>query len=337
MSTEQQADAVNELKELDELAGRLGHPQPPVRGAALHALAGLGPAAAPAVRAVLPLLGDRGASTSAERAVRAMGEEAVPELLAVRAAGPGRLRRHALHALAVLGACDRLAEGDRSALERLVRIKLITDRCPEPDWDFHWIALPGDTYEGAFEVLGLHDRIPATLAMGQSGRIHDEAVVPGPDGTALTVHRVFVTPEIAGWRLLFGTVLVSCPDTGALEQLAERCGRALYFGRDGYEDEHTWAIAERGRGIVRSYSTYREPAWTGEPLPWEEPQTADPRWEPGLYEPNASLELDAQAVAATLAVDPDDIDADTPMTGHGWFALTAPGVGHGVFPGALSL
>ncbi|MEV8098177.1 HEAT repeat domain-containing protein [Kitasatospora sp. NPDC085879] len=321
----------------DELTGLLRHPLPQVRSAALHALGALGRAGAPAVLSVLPLLADGRDSSSAERALRAMGPGIVPELLAVRAAGPGRLRRHALHALAALGACDRLTERDRRTLERLVRIKLIDDRRPDPDWDYHWVAVPGDTYEGAFEVLGLHDRIPATLAMGVSGRIHDEAVVPGPDGTGLTVNRVFVTPEIAGWRLLFGGILVNCPDEGVLELLAERCGQACYFGRDGYDDEHLWAVAERGRGIVRSYATYREPAWTGEPLPWEEPQTADPQWEPGLYEPNASLESDSQAVAARLCVDPEDIGDDTPMTGHGWFALTAPGVGHGVFPGVLSI
>ncbi|TYC66615.1 hypothetical protein EH183_42280 [Streptomyces sp. CB01881] len=322
---------------VDELTLLLEHPSPAVRGAALTALRGLGPAARPALAAVLPLLGDRRKESSARRFLEAMDPSAVGELLAVRENGPGRLRRHALHALAHLGACDALPARDRAALERLVRIKLLDDRLPDETWDFHWVVVPGDTYEAAFEALGLHDRIPATLAMGLSGRVHDEAVVARADGTELAVQRVFVTPEIAGWRLFFGRSLVNCPDDGSLERLAEACGRAHYHFRDGYEDSHHWALAERGRGVVRSFRTYREPAWTGEPLPWEEPQTEDPLWEPGMYEPNASLEWDAHAVAGRLTVDPEEIDEDTPMTGHGWFAVTAPGAGHGVFPGALSI
>ncbi|MCU7826603.1 HEAT repeat domain-containing protein [Kitasatospora sp. DSM 101779] len=322
---------------LDELAALLGHAVPEVRGAALTALHGLGPDARPALAAVLPFLGNRREEFSARRFLDALGPAAADELLAVRADGPGRLRRHALHALAHLGACDGLSARDRAALERLVRIKLLDDRLPDEMWDFHWVAVPGEGYQAAFDALGLHDRTPATLAMGLTGRVHDEAVVARPDGTDLTVHRVFVTPEIAGWRLFFGTVLVNCPDDGRLERLAEACGQAHYCYRDGYEDCHHWAIAERGRGVVRSFQTYREPAWTGDPLPWEEPQTEDPLWEPGMYEPNASLESDAQAVAGRLTVDPEEIDEDTPMAGHGWFAVTAPGVGRGVFPGALSV
>ncbi|GAA1073426.1 hypothetical protein [Kitasatospora arboriphila] len=318
-------------------AARLEDPSPEVRDAALAALRGLGTAALPALAAVLPFLGERREEYSACRVLEAIGPAAVPELLAVRADGPGRLRRHALHALAHLGGCAGLSARDRAALERLVRVKLLDDLLPDEMWDFHWVAVPGGSYEAAFEALGLHDRTPATLAMGLSGRVYDEAVVARPDGTDLTVHRVFVTPEIAGWRLLFGTVLVNCPDDGRLERLAEACGQAHYYFRDCYEDCHHWAIAERGRGVVRSFQTYREPAWTGEPLPWEEPQTEDPLWEPGTFEPNASLESDSRAVAERVTVDPEEIDGDTPMTGHGWFALTAPGVGHGVFPGVLSI
>ncbi|MFD0526866.1 hypothetical protein ACFQ1I_05680 [Kitasatospora arboriphila] len=177
-------------------AARLEDPSPEVRDAALAALRGLGTAALPALAAVLPFLGERREEYSACRVLEAIGPAAVPELLAVRADGPAAAP-HALHALAHLGGCAGLSARDRAALERLVRVKLLDDLLPDEMWDFHWVAVPGGSYEAAFEALGLHDRTPATLAMGLSGRVYDEAVVARPDGTDLTVHRVFVTPEIA--------------------------------------------------------------------------------------------------------------------------------------------
>ncbi|MFF4739902.1 hypothetical protein ACFY2W_29060 [Streptomyces sp. NPDC001262] len=38
-----------------------------------------------------------------------------------------------------------------------------------------------------------------------------------------------------------------------------------------------------------------------------------------------------------LSVDPDEVGPDTEVRGHGWLALTAPGVGHGAFPGTLRI
>lgn len=38
-----------------------------------------------------------------------------------------------------------------------------------------------------------------------------------------------------------------------------------------------------------------------------------------------------------MSVDPETIDESTPMRGHGWLAVTAPGVGNGPFRGALEI
>lgn len=64
----------------------------------------------------------------AEKDLRALGSEGASGLLEIRRNGPGTLRRHALHALAMIGAGDELNDRDRRALERLVRIKLLNDR-----------------------------------------------------------------------------------------------------------------------------------------------------------------------------------------------------------------
>ncbi|MFG2621878.1 hypothetical protein ACGFXC_30095 [Streptomyces sp. NPDC048507] len=95
------------------------------------------------------------------------------------------------------------------------------------------------------------------------------------------------TPSRAVWR---------SDRNGLLERLGEHCQEAHCYEHDGYDDAHGWAIAEGGR-VIRSYGTYREPQGTGEPLPWEEPQTEDPLWEPGVYAPNASCECNANGVA----------------------------------------
>ncbi|MFD7558120.1 hypothetical protein ACFV9E_26700 [Streptomyces sp. NPDC059835] len=270
-----------------------------------------------------------------EKDLKALGSEGVAGLLEIRRDGPGALRRHALHALAMIGAGDELDDRDRRALERLVRIKLLDDRLLDDYCPFMWIAVPAATYEGVFEALGLHDRIPATMAMGMSGVLHDTAVTTGPDGEELTVHRAFVTPEFAGWRMVFGVMVFKTAEETAA-RVSAYCGEAHFYFRDAYDDEHCWAIAQQGR-VIRSYQTYREPAWTGEPMAWETPQTEDEHWEPGLYEPNASCETSSNCAAEKLSIDPEEIDEDTPMSGHGWLAVTAPGVGHGPFPGALEI
>lgn len=272
----------------------------------------------------------------AERELKELGPDAAGALLDIRRNGPGALRRPALRALAVIGAGDRLDARDRRALERLVRIKLPDDRPLDDLCPFVWIAVPAAAYEGVFEALGLHDPVPATMALGMSAVEHDTAVVTGPDGGERTVLRAFVTPEFDGWRMVFGGPVADCAQEEALARVGARCGQAHYYFRDGYDDAHGWAIAEGGR-VVRSFRTYGEPAWTGEPMPWETPQTEDEYWEAGLYEPNASLESNANEVADALTVDPERIDEDTPMSGHGWLAFTEPGVGNWPFPGALEI
>ncbi|MFD8020958.1 hypothetical protein ACFV6G_11090 [Streptomyces lavendulae] len=290
----------------------------------------------PTLESLLLQIARRDALWQVEKDLEALGSEGIGDLLEIRRNGPGALRRHALHALAMIGAGDGLDERDRRALERLVQIKLLTDRPLDDHCPFVWIAVPAATYEGVFDALGLHDRIPATMALGMSAVEHDTAVTTGPDGGRRTVHRAFVTPEFDGWRMVFGSPAAACAEEEVLARVSAHCGQAHFYFRDAYDDDHAWAVAEQGR-VIRSYRTYREPAWTGDPLPWETPQTDDELWEPGMYEPNASCEWNANEVAETVTVDPEGIEESTPMRGHGWLAVTAPGVGNGPFRGALEI
>ncbi|MGW0396094.1 hypothetical protein ACWDYJ_35590 [Streptomyces sp. NPDC003042] len=60
------------------------------------------------------------------------------------------------------------------------------------------MAVPGASYGGVFEALGLHDRRPVTVAAGIQAAESREIRLPGPDGAGRTVGRAFVTPELNG-------------------------------------------------------------------------------------------------------------------------------------------
>ncbi|MEU3778363.1 hypothetical protein AB0F11_35200 [Streptomyces sp. NPDC032472] len=123
----------------------------------------------PTLESLLLQVARQDAVWQAEKDLKALGPEGVGSLLEIRRNGPGTLRRHALHALAMLGAGDELDDRDRRALERLVRIKLLNDRPLDCHCPFMWIAVPAAAYEGVFDALGLYDRHPRDHGHGHVG------------------------------------------------------------------------------------------------------------------------------------------------------------------------
>ncbi|WP_406196951.1 hypothetical protein OH807_10910 [Kitasatospora sp. NBC_01560] len=227
---------------------------------------------------------------------------------------------------------DTAADGpDRAALAEAARLAFAAER-PGPLPDHWWLAVPGATYEAAFEVLGLHDRIPVTVRYGLAAQEEDEKHTPEE------VHRVFVTPEYAGWRLIYAESPLretTWWPHEVVERLSAACGSAQVYFQDPHADSVIWAVAEHG-ALVRGYWRYGEPEWTGEPLPWEEVLTAADFAEPEDYEdayaePNTSEVQSIGAAASRLSLDPGAVSAGTPVRGHGWLALTVAGAGHGGF------
>ncbi|MFJ4619939.1 hypothetical protein [Streptomyces sp. NPDC088812] len=326
---------------LPQYVTALSHPMKEIRQQALGGLENLGEAAAGAVAAVLPFLNDRDSFTryKAERTIRAIGRQAGPELRGIRRTGPARLRRHALSALALIGGEAALDERDLRALERLVRVKSAQDT-PRDLPEHRWLAVPGATYEGLFDAMGLHDRRPCTIAMGLSAMGDDTAVVTAPDGTRRTAYRVFVTPELDGWRLIYAdTPLWEMHwDVNALlRRISAACGQAQFFFQDDHSDSMVWILALDG-AVRRSYWRYGEPEWQGDPLDWEEPLSEDPDFDPDDdHEPNATLASSVDAAARELSLDPTGVGQHTPLRGHGWLAITEEGVGHGPFTGVLRI
>ncbi|QNE76744.1 hypothetical protein F0344_20845 [Streptomyces finlayi] len=53
--------------------------------------------------------------------------------------------------------------------------------------------------------------------------------------------------------------------------------------------------------------------------------------------PGASQECDVEGAAPALSLFPGDVGEETRVRGHGWLAVTRPGIGHGPFTGALRI
>lgn len=253
-----------------------------------------------------------------------------------------RVRRGATAALVAGGGVDALDDRDRAVVERLMRVKILdeTPRLPSSTLSAWWMAVPGASYEGVFEALGLHDRRPVTVAAGVQASESREIQVPGPDGAVRTVGRVFVTPELNGWRLVFGPfeLLVGEPWDGmveTVERVSVHCGQAQFFFLDDAGGSDIWMVAEKGR-VIRQYAAEGDPEWEGDPLPWETLAVDEPGFNPEYDEANAGT-TGARSACGYLSVDPGEVGPDTEVRGHGWLALTEPGVGHGAFPGTLHL
>lgn len=222
------------------------------------------------------------------------------------------------------GFTGRLGERDRKLLARRALLKAAGENPP-----FHlptcwWYVVPAESYEGLFAALDLHDRVPVTFREGLD--VADLPARPNADP-------VFITPEIDGWRLIFGNLdSVIGPGwddmTGAVERLSAHCGQAQMFYEDFAGGADIWMVAEAGH-IRRRYAQESTPEWVGEPLPWETLAVDDEDFDPEFDEAEPD-EGTAGAMEACeyLSVHPRPVDDDAEIRGHGWLAMSAPQVGH---------
>ncbi|MFG2332723.1 hypothetical protein ACGFMM_24255 [Streptomyces sp. NPDC048604] len=278
----------------------------------------------------------------ASRYARLLHEPFRPRLRALRRdpAVPQQFRRGALAALVAGGGADALDERDRAAVARLIQVKIAdeTPQLPETTLSAWWMAVPGASYEGVFPALGLHDPQPITVTGGIQASEGRELTVPGPGASDRVVGRVFVTPELDGWRLVFGSsdLLIGYDlwdgMVEAVERVSAHCGHAQLFFLDDAGGSDVWFVAENGR-VIRRYAADSEPEWEGDPLPWETLESDEPDDD---VPPNTGT-AGAREACVHLSVDPGEVGPETRVVGHGWLAVTAPDVGHGAFPGALRL
>ncbi|MDI3390749.1 hypothetical protein QIS99_31830 [Streptomyces sp. B-S-A8] len=329
---------------IDSLVQGLSARDRATREAAANALVGLG---AEAVVHVLPVVreGESAGLDDAEPVLQRLGAEAERQLRSIRRRGPGPLRRKALVALAELSGGEGLDGADQSSLERLVRVKFLDESSVRlPAEAGRWLAFPADRFDDAVSVLGLHDLRPCTTVMGVAAATKgtDSLELPHAQDSDLSAYRVFITPELKSrrrtlpirtWRLLWGNSFLDEMSGFTLaDKLSRECGEAHFYSIDPYNDAENWYVARDGY-LVRSYGTYADPQFSGDPLPFEVtyregPADGDEDAEESEGCPSANR------AASNLSVQSGFI----PMArtqGHGWLASTHPDVPTSRFPGAL--
>lgn len=349
---------------VDDYAAALSHPSGHVRQDAALGIQYLREAGLPAVPALARLLSDPDEEVR-QRAVWAfggIGEAAVPALQQIRVAGPGRLRPGALQALAEVVGERGLTSKDRAVVERLIQVKLRTERPAALD-DCAvcgpWLALPTGDQRAVLAALDLSNPQPATMRLGFAAFYCDRH---GAASEEQTEGRVFVTPRLDGWTLVLGAWYTRW---GGYDSYGEACrdvssrfGTAQAYWYDAQTGASAWVVCADGE-ILRWYDPDREPAEVGARLPVEQglllpdedtgiPDEVFAAWSPSA--PDASERLvdlyaryhvpatcDALTVAAAMSVSPRSLGPDTDVHGHGLLALTSVGRAHGVPTGALPI
>ncbi|AOP47214.1 hypothetical protein [Streptomyces lydicus] len=325
-------------EEIAALVRRLATGDRADRRAARDGLVALG---APIVPHLLPLLREAGTPgcSAAESCLERLGPAAILPLRAVRREGPGQLRAAALRMLATLGGGDALSAADRAAVERLVRIKLLDEEPGDLPAD-SWIAVPGAEVSEIVRALELHHALPVTTAMGLSAAVHHENSLTrgADDASRATVHRVFITPEFEGWRLLYGADYLRDHWASAVERLSAHCGEAHFYAVDDGNGAQVWWVSEHGRDR-RGHRTYGDPEWVGEPMEFERrlmPGEDDEPGDPDEVAEYADGVRDPEEVASWISVQPTAVEV-LDRVGHGWLAVTSDDVGPGGFAGALDI
>ncbi|TRV80979.1 hypothetical protein FKN01_04335 [Streptomyces sp. 130] len=266
---------------------------------------------------------------------RAMQDAFAPRLRELRRdpTASRSVRRGALGLLIEGGGLDALDAHDRTLVERLVRVKLPGNVRATPDTQLSawWLAVPGTAYEGVFEALGLHDPRPVPVQTGVAAAMCAAIPAPSEEDPSRFVSRTFVTPELDGWRLVFGQF----PQffgrdawrgmTETVERVSVACGQAQLFFVDDAGGADFWFVAKDGR-LVDLY--------TGEDDLDEEDEEEEDDEED--CEAPDDVTGGVREACGDLSVDLDLVGVfDTVVRGHGWLAVTAPDVGHGRFPGLL--
>jgi HEAT repeats len=330
------------------------HPHPQVRANAATGIGYLKAQGLPGAAALIELLADADEYVR-ERAVGALpqlGMAVLPALQQVRRGGPGSARHGALVALAELAGERGLSQRDRSAITRLIRVKLSRD-LPEPFLEGSWLAVPGADQAGIIGLLGLATARPATFALGLSAVGNDAHGWHDPTPPDCGRRVVFITPELAGWTLVIGGVFLTADRGDEAEllrtcrRLAGRYGMAQAFSYDELSGWSAWTVAddhpalfalpgepsELGR-IVRHHvdDDAGDDADIGEPLAVEvacSDRVVDADGAPGRCR--------AIEVAEALSVNPQQLGPHVPMRGHGLLAITPHGIANGMRAGALQI
>jgi HEAT repeats len=358
-----------EVADLAVYLPALAHPSPEVRKSAAFAFQQAKERSEPHLDDLAVLLADPDDQVR-QRAVWAfeeIGAVAVPLLRAIRRGG-GRRRAAALTALAGIGGWDALESADRAAVTRLLAVKSAGE-IPEP---MHlcgsWWALPTTDQAAVLDAFTLVDPVPVTMRLGESAWNYDHHAGSGEHASC---RRMYVTPALDGWTLVFGSSHLDTTgddksDEAALRDdvlartaaLSSRFGAAHWYGASCGDEWTAWCIAEKGR-VVRYYDVFEpddqigdgHPAEQGYQLPHEDAFPDDAfdgvkigdsdafRARYGQVKEELDIPDDAHAtsIAARISVDPESLGPQTVVTGRALLAVTVCNVGRPSPNGALRI
>ncbi|WP_125776634.1 hypothetical protein [Antribacter gilvus] len=143
---------------------------------------------------------------------------------------------------------------------------------PYEEPDGIWYALRTEDQAAVLGAFGASVPVPATMLRGldvwyaEQRQVRDtDARLTLPDPAA--AGRVFLTPVLDGWILVFGAGREFT--TADLAGLSARFGEAHRYGFDSYHGNGSWEFALDGR-VVRSYDSYSEVRQHGQPHPAED-------------------------------------------------------------------
>ncbi|GIE91409.1 HEAT repeat domain-containing protein [Actinoplanes regularis] len=234
----------------------LRHRSPAVRAGAANALQQLKAKAEPFLPDLITLFEDpdHDVRQRAVWACGAVGPAAIPVLRAVRR-GPGRRRREALTVLADIGGRDALDAADQHAVNRLIEVKALGETPAPMHLCGSWYAIPAAAGQQAvLEAFELTEVRPVTMRLGASAWNNDHH--NWNLGEHDSCSRMYVTPMLNGWTLVFGTVPAVAHVDG--EQafrdavrahcawLSGRFGIAHWYGASCGDGWTAWCLAEDG-------------------------------------------------------------------------------------------
>jgi hypothetical protein len=198
-------------------------------------------------------------------------------------------------------------------------------------FDLSWLAVRAAPSEAILAALDLSDPIPATWRQGINAAAGDFWDFAAPLDAFLS--RVFITPEVAGWRLAIGGWLGGTDREQPGRDVADYCrrlsqefGEAHAFTTQGRMDWYSWCLARAG-------AVYRHFLWVDSPLVDDGPPTPaelrareeDSRSPLGRH-PSESVVM---AVAGECSINPLELESMR-STGSGCIAVTAWGRQNGV-------
>ncbi|MEU8005616.1 hypothetical protein AB0B66_31035 [Catellatospora sp. NPDC049111] len=227
-----------------------------------------------------------------------------------------------------------------------------------------WLAIRTTDQAAVLAALDLSDPEPVTMRQGEAAWNRDHHSRTLASGDHRSHGRVYVSPVIDGWTLVFGTspdLAHTDPDdrrawAGRVQalcaRLSARFGAAHLYGMSCGDSWTMWCLAEDG--TVRRYYEVEtgerlgeHPAEDGYRLPDDDeglPADAYDGIDPAdleavmarrteLYERLALPEVCyATEIAAQTSVDPSTFGPSTAVSGHAVLALTACGREHGTSP-----